>query len=85
MSTIETLPAEINVRNGGMYLLDGELVKVRLQIKKMKTTKRCPRCKTEKVRGEFWNSYTRYDGLEVYCKECKRNKRRGTKRMSLSL
>lgn len=36
------------------------------------TTKKCPRCGTEKPTSEFYASATAADGLQTYCKACKK-------------
>ena len=36
--------------------------------------KRCPRCKTEKARGEFYKSKTLKDELASWCKACDNEK-----------
>jgi hypothetical protein len=38
----------------------------------MKDSKVCPRCGEEKTLTEFTKDRSRLDGLEVYCRECKR-------------
>jgi len=36
------------------------------------TTKRCPRCKRDLPRTEFGEQQSRKDGLDSYCRECRR-------------
>lgn len=38
--------------------------------------KRCPSCEQVKCRGAFSRSLLRLDGLQVYCRECSREKKR---------
>ena len=42
-----------------------------------KQFKTCPDCKIQKTHTEFYECFSRYDGLDIYCKECKskRNKK----------
>ncbi len=39
-------------------------------------TKHCPKCHTEKPVTAFGASYTRYDGLQGHCRECRSRKKR---------
>ena len=39
-------------------------------------TKRCPKCSTTKPVTSFGASYTRYDGLQGYCRDCRSKKKR---------
>lgn len=34
--------------------------------------KKCPRCKQEKPKTEFFKSQTRLDRLSTYCKQCEK-------------
>lgn len=36
----------------------------------MNTTRRCPKCKTDKRRGDFARNAARPDGLAVWCRRC---------------
>lgn len=39
-------------------------------------TKRCPKCQTTKPITGFGASYTRYDGLQGHCRDCRSRKKR---------
>lgn len=39
-------------------------------------SKHCPKCQRTKPATSFGASYTRYDGLQGYCRECRSRKKR---------
>lgn len=38
--------------------------------------KKCPKCKIERLKKEFTKDSKRKDGLDIYCKECKKEYRK---------
>ena len=42
--------------------------------------KRCPRCQTDKLLGEYWKARSRKAGLTIWCKDCIRSYRRSLRR-----
>lgn len=47
-----------------------------------RTSKRCPKCDTEKMAGEFHRNRASHDGLHSECKECRRRHKREELRAS---
>ena len=48
----------------------------------MEEKKKCPHCNVEKHRNEYYSCSSRKDGLQTYCKVCKKTKFKESKKLS---
>ncbi len=76
------LPDTLDLKDGDIYLYQGNAVKI--IIRDIGLTKRCPKCKMDKSRKLYYVNNTKFDKVSTHCRDCHRKMYLGKKQSPIS-